>query len=105
MKTRHDIVKEKVVEIENEMKRIGSWQSEPLPEEKYDFQAAFARDTMAFGQWLQFVFIPRVTSIVEERGAFPSSSSVGAQAIRELDGDHAAQRLVTLLCEFDALFG
>ena len=105
MKTRHEIVEEKITEIENEMKRIGSWQSEPLPEEKHNFHAAFAMDTLAFGQWLQFIFIPRVTSIVEARGEFPPSSSVGAQAIREFDGDDTAQQLVSLLCEFDALFG
>ncbi len=101
----HEIVDEKIVEIQIEMKRIGYWQSEPLPEEKHNFHAAFAMDTMAFSQWLQFIFIPRVTSIVEARSEFPSSSSVGAQAIREFDGDPDAQRLVSLLCEFDALFG
>jgi tRNA pseudouridine synthase C len=54
--------------------------------------------------WLQFIFIPRVNSIIAERGQFPKSSSVGAQAVREFDGVPEASRLVSLLSEFDAMF-
>ena len=62
----------RLVEIEAEMNRIGYWSAEPLPESAYDFREAFALDTMAFGQWLQFIFIPHVKSIIEQRGAFPA---------------------------------
>jgi len=91
-------------EIEAEIKRIGYWSSEPLPESTYRFQAAFAMDTMTFVQWLQFVFIPRVRDIIAQHGTFPSQSMVGVQAMREFDGDEDASRLVSLLTEFDELF-
>jgi uncharacterized protein YqcC (DUF446 family) len=94
----------KISEIEAEMKRIGYWSLEPLPEEAYDFQQAFAMDTMAFSQWLQFILIPRVRAIIEEKGDFPSESMVGTQAVREFDGDETASGLIKLLSEFDALF-
>jgi uncharacterized protein YqcC (DUF446 family) len=54
--------------------------------------------------WLQFIFIPRVNSIIAERGQFPKSSSVGAQAVREFDGVPEASKLVSLLSKFDAMF-
>ncbi len=91
-------------EIEAEIKRTGYWSSEPLPEAAYQFQAAFAMDTMTFVQWLQFVFIPRVRDILATQGTFPSQSMVGVQAMREFDGDEDASRLVSLLTEFDELF-
>ncbi len=94
----------KIAAIEAEMKRIGYWSAEPLPEGAYAFRQAFAMDTMAFGQWLQFIFISRVKSIIEQRGAFPAQSQVGTQAVREFDGDQQAAHLVSLLCEFDSLF-
>jgi uncharacterized protein YqcC (DUF446 family) len=94
----------KIAQIEPEMNRIGFWRAEPLPESAYAFRQAFAMDTMTFGQWLQFIFVPRVKSIIGQRGEFPTSSQVGVQAIREFDGDPQADRLVSLLCEFDALF-
>jgi uncharacterized protein YqcC (DUF446 family) len=87
--------------IEAEMKRLGWWQNEPLPEEAYNFRSAFAMDTMAFSQWLQYIFIPRVRGVIAERGDFPRQSQVGAQAVREFDGVWEASDLLRLLSEFD----
>jgi uncharacterized protein YqcC (DUF446 family) len=97
-------VAEKIALIEAEMKRIGYWSADPLPEQAYQFQQAFAMDTMAFSQWLQFIFIPRVHQVLEEHGAFPSGSMVAAQAVREFDGDGDTGQLISLLSEFDDLF-
>ena len=103
------VVAAKLAQIEDEMKRIGLWQNEPLPEAQYNFQQAFAMDTMAFNQWLQFILIPRVKEIIAEGGEFPSKSEVGAQAFREFVvwpayGDDT-EKLLSLLNEFDELFG
>ena len=89
--------------IEVEMRRVGLWQDTPLDPRLYDFEQAFAMDTMAFSQWLQFVFLPRVREAIASN-EFPSESSVGAQAVREFDGAPEAGRLVTLLSEFDDQF-
>jgi uncharacterized protein YqcC (DUF446 family) len=100
----YTLVKSRIDTIEAEMKNIGYWQTKPLPKGAMDFHSAFAMDTMAYSQWLQFVFIPRVNQIVSEQGNFPTKSAVGAQAIREFDGSNEASSLVHLLCEFDAMF-
>ncbi len=92
-----------IAAIEAEMKRIGYWQEQPLRPEQMKFKQAFAMDTMAYAQWLQFIFVPRVKEAVAT-GRFPSSSSVGAQGVREFDGDDNAGELVRLLCEFDQVF-
>ncbi len=90
-------------QIEAEMHRIDMWQSQPLRPEQLEFTQAFAMDTMTFAQWLQFVFLVRVREAIASN-QFPSGSSVGAQAVREFDGDLEAAGLVSLLSEFDALF-
>ncbi len=98
-------VAQKLDAIEAEMKRIGYWQDAPLKPEQYDFRAAFAGDTMAFPQWLQFIFVPNVRAIIAQRGTFPASSQVGTYAVREFDtygGDVGG--LTDLLIEFDNLF-
>jgi len=100
----YSAVAAKLDEIEEEMKRIGLWQEKPLAPEQYNFTSAFAMDTMSFDQWLQFIFVPRVRGIISAGGRFPASSSVGAQAVREFDTHPNAQRLITLLSEFDMLF-
>lgn len=104
MQPSHETVQEWTDKIEAEMKRAGYWRDEPLPPEMYHFTQAFAMDTMSFSYWLQFIFIPRVRSIIAEKGQFPSRSMVGVQALREFDGDDAANELVTLLIGFDDLF-
>jgi uncharacterized protein YqcC (DUF446 family) len=60
--------------------------------------------TMEFTQWLQFVFLVRVRSLIESGVPFPSSSQVGTQAMREYDGQSVAYGLRDLLCRFDDLF-
>jgi len=100
----YKVVGAKLDEIEREMKRVGLWQETPLKEEQYNFRRAFAMDTMSYDQWLQFVFIPRVKEIINTKGKFPLSSSVGAQAVREFDTYANAQALISLLSEFDRLF-
>ena len=96
-------IQAKIEQIEAEMKRIGMWQQTALEPEKYEFKAAFAMDTMAYSQWLQFVFIPRVHEVIAGKGPFPRQSNVGTQAIREFDGLDEASDLITMLCEFDGL--
>jgi uncharacterized protein YqcC (DUF446 family) len=86
------------------MRRIGLWQFEPPPPEAFEFRSAFAMDTMAFIQWLQFVLIPRVRDLMENGGEWPSDSYVGVKAVRELDGVDEAEGLISLLSEFDGLF-
>lgn len=100
----HDEVAQAIARVEAELRRIGYWRNEPLPPEMYQFTQAFAMDTMPFAYWLQFIFIPRVKSIVEEKGAFPAASMVATQAVREFDGVPEAGELISRLSEFDALF-
>lgn len=87
-----------------EMKRIGFWDIvEPTPD-AYENMGAFGMNTMAFAQWLRYVFIPTIGERLESGGPWPSSSMVGAHAIREFDGQHETGNLVTLLIQFDSLF-
>ncbi|MDB5035167.1 MAG: tRNA pseudouridine synthase [Chlorobi bacterium] len=87
--------------VEAEMRRAGLWSDQPLEPERYEFTQAFGMDTMAFSQWVQFILVPRVRSIIESGGGFPATSQVGAQAVREFDGVEQADGLVSALQEFD----
>ena len=87
--------------IERELRALNAWQSNALPAEAFQSRAAFFADTMTFYQWLQFVLLPRVRQIVEKHGSFPATSSVGAYAVRELDGLDEASGLIKALAEFD----
>jgi uncharacterized protein YqcC (DUF446 family) len=89
--------------IEQELRNLQVWQATPPPPRAFQSRKAFFADTTSFYQWLQFVLLVRIREIVANRGAFPKASSVGAYAVRELDGNDDASELVGLLWEFDAL--
>jgi uncharacterized protein YqcC (DUF446 family) len=97
---KHANVARAVDAIEAELRRLGWWSETPPTAEQMAFTAAFAMDTMPLSKWVQFILLPRVRAIIEQRGAFPASSMVGAHAVREYDGQDAG-RLVELLSEFD----
>jgi uncharacterized protein YqcC (DUF446 family) len=105
MKDRYGQAGEKIDEVVAEMRRLGVWQDEPPPPEKMRFSKAFAMDTLSFEQWLQFVLVPRVRGIIDERGQFPDDSSLGDKANREYimwGSDPRFERLVDLLFELDS---
>jgi uncharacterized protein YqcC (DUF446 family) len=97
------LIAAKLKEIEAEMHAIGYWQATPLTPDQLAFTGAFGLDKMAFSQWLQFIFIPRVREALAAH-RFPRSSHVGMQAVREFDTAPGTDRLTALLSEFDALF-
>lgn len=93
----------KANEIEAELKRLNRWSAELLSAEKFENMGAFGSNTMAFEQWLQFILVPRIRAIVEEKGKFPKSSMLAPYAIRVFDGDREVGQLQNLLHELDKL--
>jgi len=98
----HDEVARHLDAIEAELRTLGWWDTERPSPEAFEFQQAFAIDTMAYAQWLVFVFVPNVRAIIDDEGSFPTTSYVGTQAVREFDGQWEANELTSLLADFDA---
>lgn len=99
----HTLIGAKATEIEEELKRLNRWQSDPLPAEKFENMGAFGSNTMTFEQWLQFILIPRIRQIVKDHDEFPSNSMLATYAVRVFDGDYEATRLQELLYDIDQL--
>lgn len=73
----YELIGAKAREIEEELKWLYRWQTEPLSPDKFDNMGAFGSNTMAFEQWLQFILIPRIQQIIHDKGEFPSGSMLG----------------------------
>jgi uncharacterized protein YqcC (DUF446 family) len=99
----YDLATAKANEIETELKFLRRWTLSPLPPEKFENMGAFGGNTMSFEEWLQFVLIPRIRAIAEEKGMFPQGSMLGPYAIRVFDGDLEASHLHDLLYELDEI--
>lgn len=99
-------VADRLLAIEIQLRQMNSWQSEPLPAEKYLSREPFALDTMTFEQWLQFVLLARLKQLIEDDQPLPENSAVAAMAeehFRRCPGRGRA--LIDELAALDKLLG
>jgi uncharacterized protein YqcC (DUF446 family) len=73
-------VAELLLHIEDNLRQLGLWQLEIPSDEALSSTQPFAVDTLNFPQWLQFIFIPRLTFMVENALPLPTNSSVAPMA-------------------------
>ena len=84
-----------------ELQRLGWWQATPIEPERLQFRAAFGMDTMAFSQWLQFVFVPAARAVAAGDRPLPPGSALAVHAVREFDGVEEAGPLCDVLRRID----
>jgi len=76
----HKALAQALFDLERELRELDLWQSRKPPESALASTQPFAVDTLAFYQWLQFLFIPRLMRLVEYRAPLPDSCSVAPMA-------------------------
>lgn len=92
-------------QMEIEMQQQGLWDAVCPPPEAFESQLPFFVDTMAFSQWLQWIFIARFRALLEGELALPSACSVAVmaeEAFKESEAD--LDPLIELLRQFDRMF-
>lgn len=75
-----DQVTDGLLQIEIELRALGVWEHEPLPDEAFQSTQPFCLDTMEFPQWLQFVFLERMKILVEADRPLPAVSGIAPMA-------------------------
>ena len=86
------------------MKRSGAWDVARPADAAFVDMGAFGGTTMAFEQWLRWVFAPNVEGLIASAGPWPTASQVADRALREADTSPALAALVDALAAFDAVF-
>jgi len=97
------LVASKAGDIEAELKPLGRWMENSLPDECFIDMGAFGSNTMGFEQWLPFALIPRIREIIEEKSDFPGGSNLAPYGIRYFDGDTSSETLQDILYSLDQL--
>ncbi|PCK30965.1 YqcC family protein [Pseudoalteromonas piscicida] len=67
-------------ELEACLKAAGLWQETPIAAEALASTEPFCCDTMAFEQWLQFVFLDKVRTMIAEGEALPTNMAIAPMA-------------------------
>jgi uncharacterized protein YqcC (DUF446 family) len=93
-----------ILQIEAEMRSLDLWESRPPPPDALASTAPFCFDTLAFTQWVQWMLLPRLVRMVEQRQPWPERSEIAPlaeESFKELPQN--TEQLLVLLQEFDAL--
>ncbi|WP_434605727.1 YqcC family protein [Pseudomonas sp. R1-7] len=90
--------------IERELRVQGWWSDVPPSAEALASVEPFAVDTLDFEQWLQWIFLPRMKSILENDLPLPNASGILAMA-EMVYAQRPGQgvKLQQLLAQFDQL--
>jgi uncharacterized protein YqcC (DUF446 family) len=80
MTSKHIAIAEILIDIEKELRDLRFWEFESPSADALASTQPFAIDTLNFPQWLQFIFIPRLYFMVEQRLPLPSISGVKPMA-------------------------
>ncbi|AYF90102.1 YqcC family protein [Pseudomonas sp. JS3066] len=92
--------------IERELRALGWWVETPPSAEALASQTPFCVDTLAFEQWLQWIFLPRMKVILENGLELPHASGIRVMA-EEVYRERLVEvgRLLDALGAFDRLIG
>ena len=73
-------IAELLIDIEGELRTLGLWQKTPPSEKALASDQPFCVDTLTLSQWLQFIFLPTLYSLMEEGRELPTRCGVAPMA-------------------------
>ncbi|GAB3370751.1 YqcC family protein [Azotobacter armeniacus] len=104
MDVRVPVLAEQLLLIERELRVLGLWARLPPSDEALSSEQPFCVDALAFEEWLQWIFLPRMRLILESGGALPAASGIRPMAeVAYCERRAEIGRLLALLGEVDRL--
>ena len=102
-KRRRDIL-ERLIELEQALRLLGWWSSDAPTTSQLGSEMPFCVDTLAFEQWLQFIYIPRLTDLLQRGQPLPGKSGVAEMAEEVLDLEiDTIRSVISVLRQVDEL--
>ncbi|MBZ2189188.1 YqcC family protein [Alcanivorax sp. JB21] len=91
-------------DLEQELRRLGYWQGTPPAPEAFLSTTPFSADTMAFTEWLQWVFVARFRALVVGGHPLPGACDVRPMAEQALSGLPRCEHLLCIIGDIDDHF-
>jgi uncharacterized protein YqcC (DUF446 family) len=103
MASRLSLIADQLLLIERELRGLGWWQLESPSEQALGSQQPFCVDTLAFEEWLQWIFLPRMKQLIEASAPLPKVCGIQAMAEQTYAVGPKTRELIRLLGEVDRL--
>ncbi|MGO2130817.1 MAG: YqcC family protein [Pseudoalteromonas prydzensis] len=94
-----------LTQLEGLLKQHQLWQDQPLAVQALNSTVPFCHDTMAFEQWLQFVFIEKMQLLVSHAQPLPANFAIAPMAELMLAHKSGGAAVTQLLAQLDQLLG
>ncbi|TVP90225.1 MAG: YqcC family protein [Pseudomonadaceae bacterium] len=88
-------LRQQLAQLEQVLRQLGLWSSQAPEPAAIASQLPFCADTLAFEEWLQWVFLPRLQGMLDQ--AQPLPSQCGLRPMGEQSLLHLGRRRVDLL--------
>ena len=100
----HTEVAELLIDIEGELRKLGQWARIPPPDKALSSDQPFCIDTLTLPQWLQYIFLPSLYKMLQDKQNLPGRCGVAPMAQEYFRGsDLCADALVETLTQLDGL--
>jgi len=73
-------IAEVLIDIEAQLRQLGMWDKIPPSSQALLSTEPFCVDTLTLPQWLQFIFIPTIYSMLEEQQPLPDRCGIAPMA-------------------------
>ena len=100
----HTEVAELLIDIEGELRTLGQWARIPPTDKALSSDQPFCIDTLTLPQWLQYIFLPSLYKILQDKQDLPGRCGVAPMAQEYFKGsDLCTDTLVDTLTQLDSL--
>ncbi len=104
--TQHKQVESTLQILQQALMEAGHWSESGISDEALASQQPFCLDTMNFSQWLQFVFIPNIQTLINKQQALPCL--VKDQGLEPMASEfyiktEADRTVLAVICQIDEL--
>lgn len=106
MHYKHKQIELALQSLKQEMLKADHWSEFAMTTEALASQQPFCLDTMNFSQWLQFVFIPNMKSLIEKKQALPGfkrDQGLGPMATEFYTKTEVERTILVVISQIDEL--
>ncbi|XBS68988.1 YqcC family protein [Acerihabitans sp. KWT182] len=72
----HHEIRRHLLDIEQTMRALSIWQSQPPARTAFESVEPFCIDTMQAQEWLQWILLPRMHALLDKRAPLPTRFSI-----------------------------
>ena len=100
----HKEVEILIIKLEEILREAKLWSSSAPPLEAFQSELPFSFDVMLFEQWLQFVFIPKMSEIVSNKSTLPESLQLLPMAEQSIGTAEDQSAIIEVIKQIDLVF-